>query len=102
MAIDWSSLRDPAPGTLVQARETAHCALQWVAKAARANLRAGRIRGCSPCSAVRRDWQSRRRASNPLLLVLVSSSLAGFAVSTLSCVPSDTVTSPPRVAACCE
>ena len=40
MAVDWSSLRDPAPGTLVQARETAHCALQWVAKAARANLRA--------------------------------------------------------------
>jgi hypothetical protein len=38
MAIDWSSLRQPAPGTLTQAREIAHCAVQWVAKAARANL----------------------------------------------------------------
>ncbi|HXZ50422.1 MAG TPA: hypothetical protein VEH51_00345 [Burkholderiales bacterium] len=38
MAIDWSGLRDPAPGTLVRARETAHFAVQWVARAARANL----------------------------------------------------------------
>jgi len=40
MAFDWSGLREPAPGTLVAARETAHYAAQWVAKAARANLRA--------------------------------------------------------------
>ena len=37
-AVDWSSLGDPAPGELVAARESAHWALQWVAKAARANL----------------------------------------------------------------
>jgi hypothetical protein len=38
MAFDWSGLRDPAPGTLVAAREVAHCAAQWPSKAARANL----------------------------------------------------------------
>lgn len=38
MAIDWSGLRDPAPAQLVQARETAHYAVQWLARAARANL----------------------------------------------------------------
>jgi hypothetical protein len=38
MAIDWSGLRDPAPQTLVPPRETAHFAVQWAAKAARANL----------------------------------------------------------------
>ena len=38
MGFDWSGLRDPAPGELVAAREAAHWAVQWVAKAARANL----------------------------------------------------------------
>jgi len=38
MAFDWSVLREPAPGTLVAAREVAHCAAQWATKAARANL----------------------------------------------------------------
>ena len=38
MAFDWSGLREPAPGTLVAAREVAHCAVQWATKAARANL----------------------------------------------------------------
>lgn len=38
MALDWSTLREPAPGKLAAARETAHYALQWVARAARANL----------------------------------------------------------------
>jgi len=40
MTIDWSDLRDPPPGELVAAREAAHWAVQWLAKAARANLRA--------------------------------------------------------------
>jgi len=40
MGFDWSGLREPAPGTLAAAREVAHYALQWVARAARANLRA--------------------------------------------------------------
>jgi len=40
MTIDWSQLREPPPGELVAARESAHWALQWVAKAARANLAA--------------------------------------------------------------
>ena len=39
MGFDWSSLREPAPTALVEARGVAHCALQWVARAARANLR---------------------------------------------------------------
>ena len=39
MGFDWSSLRAPPPTTLVEAREVAHCALQWAARAARANLR---------------------------------------------------------------
>ncbi|MGH8745443.1 MAG: hypothetical protein ACREUK_03010, partial [Burkholderiales bacterium] len=38
MAFDWSGLREPAPETLVAAREVAHWALQWPSKAARANL----------------------------------------------------------------
>ena len=38
MAFDWSGLREPAPGSLVEAREVAHCAVQWATKAARANL----------------------------------------------------------------
>jgi hypothetical protein len=40
VAFDWSHLREPAPGTLAKAREVAHFAVQWAAKAARANLRA--------------------------------------------------------------
>jgi hypothetical protein len=39
MGFDWSRLREPAPTALVQAREVAHFAVQWVARAARANLR---------------------------------------------------------------
>jgi hypothetical protein len=38
MAFDWSGLREPAPGSLVAAREVAHCAVQWATRAARANL----------------------------------------------------------------
>ncbi|HUJ85460.1 MAG TPA: hypothetical protein VLX30_01250 [Burkholderiales bacterium] len=38
MAMDWSVLRQPAPGTLGAAREVAHWAVQWPARAARANL----------------------------------------------------------------
>src|SRR5437016_7574281 len=38
MASDWTKLREPAPGSLVAAREAAHSAAQWVSKAARANL----------------------------------------------------------------
>jgi len=38
MGFDWSSLREPAPAMLAEAREVAHCALQWVTRAARANL----------------------------------------------------------------
>src|SRR5512146_1119691 len=38
MAFDWSGLREPAPGSLVAAREVAHCAVQWASRAARANL----------------------------------------------------------------
>jgi hypothetical protein len=40
MAYDWTKLREPAPGSLVAAREVAHSAAQWVTKAARANLAA--------------------------------------------------------------
>jgi len=39
MGFDWSSLRAPAPTTLMEARGVAHCALQWASRAARANLR---------------------------------------------------------------
>jgi hypothetical protein len=38
MAFDWSGLSEPAPGTLVAAREVAHYAAQWPSRAARANL----------------------------------------------------------------
>ena len=38
MAFDWTSLRKPAPASLLAARETAHCAAQALARAARANL----------------------------------------------------------------
>ena len=38
MTMDWSELRQPAPGTLGAAREVAHWAVQWPTKAARANL----------------------------------------------------------------
>jgi hypothetical protein len=37
---DWSALGAKSPGALVKARTLAHHALQWVAKAARANLAA--------------------------------------------------------------
>ena len=38
MPIDWSTLRSPAPTTLAAARALAHHAVQWPARAARANL----------------------------------------------------------------
>src|SRR5207244_10784816 len=37
---DWSKMRRIAPGALAEARNLAHHAAQWPAKAARANLRA--------------------------------------------------------------
>jgi len=40
MAMDWSTLREPAPGKLAAAREQAHWAAQALTKAARANLAA--------------------------------------------------------------
>lgn len=38
MALDWSSLREPPPEKLGPARELGHYAVQWAARAARANL----------------------------------------------------------------
>ena len=38
MTIDWKTLRAPAPASLVSARETAHYALEWLARAATANV----------------------------------------------------------------
>ena len=38
MEKDWATLKNPAPGALEEARERAHAALQWAAKAAIANL----------------------------------------------------------------
>ncbi len=38
MTMDWSGLRQPAPGELGAAREVAHWAVQWPTRAARANL----------------------------------------------------------------
>lgn len=38
MRSDWSTLKQPAPTVLVEARKLAHHALQWATRAARANL----------------------------------------------------------------
>ena len=38
MLFDWSTLGAKAPTALVRARNVAHHAVQWVVKAARANL----------------------------------------------------------------
>ena len=40
MQFDWSTLGAKSPTALVRARNLSHHALQWVAKAARANLQA--------------------------------------------------------------
>jgi hypothetical protein len=38
MRSDWSTLKQPAPTALVEARKLAHHAIQWATRAARANL----------------------------------------------------------------
>ena len=38
MTFDWRILREPAPMSLAGSRQVAHYAVQWVARAALANL----------------------------------------------------------------
>ena len=38
MTFDWRILREPAPTSLAGSRQVAHYAVQWVARAALANL----------------------------------------------------------------
>ena len=63
MAADWSRLGSAAPDTLVNARLLAHHAVQWVTKAARANLPAALDDSHSSL-----DWDAGRAAllSQPL------------------------------------
>lgn len=57
MQFDWSTLGGKAPTALVRARGFAHHAVQWVAKAARANLEA-----LSDDSHSSLDWDASHRA----------------------------------------
>jgi hypothetical protein len=82
MQFDWSTLGAKTPTTLVRARNLAHHAAQWAAKAARANLQAVSDDGHSSLS-----WDSERGAfmSQPLAAagaeVRVGFKLRGFALT---------------------
>jgi hypothetical protein len=83
MAFDWTKLREPAPETLVPAREAAHAAAQWATKAARANLPA---REDDSHSALLWDPKSQALVTQPLKVEMRRGIRVGLDVAKLELV----------------